>query len=119
MHITFLFPVPRTRGLSTDIVSKSKHSSLTIHKNVLPSLRRVPEQVAKMSLPEVPTAEELTQSTDFKNMIVRNLHKPTNKTGLAGPGRGGECWERWLHQIVDGKVTKKYYRGEKKLWPEE
>lgn len=72
-----------------------------------------------MSLPGVPTVEELIQSTDFKDLIIRNLHKPANRTGLMGPVKGGEHWERWLHQIIGGKVTKKYYRGEKKLWPEE
>lgn len=68
---------------------------------------------------ETSPAQDLVQSPSFKEMITRNLHKDKHKIGLAGPGRAGDKWDRWLERIISGKVTKKYYRGQKELWPEE
>lgn len=67
----------------------------------------------------LPTAEDLVESDYFRDMIVRNLHKPENATGLQGPMRAGDRWETWLHRLLEGKITKKYYRGEDKLRPVE
>lgn len=65
-----------------------------------------------------PPGINLVYSADFRDMIAQYLHEPRNAIGVGGPVMGGDRWERWFHRVLEGRITNKYYRGQKELRPE-